>query len=43
MAREYLDNAFYHTTPLSALRFAEDKRKLRITVSCKVSYSAIPS
>lgn len=41
MARKYIDNAFHHNTPLSVLKFAEDKRKLRITISCKLSYSAI--
>ena len=41
MARKYIDNGFYHNTPLSALKFAKDKRKLRITISCKLSYSAI--
>lgn len=41
MTRKYIDNGFHHNTPLSALKFAKDKRKLRITISCKLFYSAI--
>ena len=37
MTRKYIDNAFHHNTPLSALKFAKDKKK----ANCKLSYSAI--
>ena len=27
MTRKYIDNAFHHNTPLSALKFAKNKKK----------------